>query len=154
MRIFVGVMSKVQNLLHIVFTTKHRQNVIPEAHKRDLYEYLFGIIRNNKCFLYKMNGISNHIHMLIDLNPAVALANLVRDLKRASSFWLKSNPNFPEFRDWGEGYFAASLSQADLEACKAYIANQEKHHYLIDINEELDRIMAAARLQYHPDDLQ
>ncbi len=143
-------MSKVRNLIHIVFATKHRQPTITEAHKRELYHYLFGILQQNKCFLHKMNGVSNHIHMLIDLNPTVALANLVRDMKRASSIWLKGNPAFPEFRDWAEGYFAASVSITELDACKNYIANQPRHHYLTDIQEELDRIMAAARLEFHP----
>ncbi len=101
-----------------------------------------------------MNGVCNHIHMLIDLNPTIALSNLVRDMKRASSIWLKENPAFPEFTDWADGYFAASVSMSELDACKNYIANQVSHHTLSDIQEELDRIMAAAHLEFHPNDLQ
>ena len=150
---FAIVMSKTRNLLHIVFATKHRQQTIPEAHKKELYSYIFGIVKQNNCFLHRMNGISNHIHMLIDLNPMVSLANLVRDIKRSTSIWLKSNPDFPEFQDWAEGYFAASLGVDELEACKTYIINQESHHYLMDLQEELDKIMAAAHLEFHPNDL-
>ncbi|MGN0219609.1 MAG: IS200/IS605 family transposase, partial [Muribaculaceae bacterium] len=103
-------MSKTKSLHHIVFATKHRKPTIAEEHKRELYAYIFGILKNKKCFLLRMNGIADHIHMLIDIHPTVAIADLVKDLKQNSNRWMKENPKFSRFESWGEGYYAVSIN--------------------------------------------
>ena len=147
-------MSKTKSLHHIVFATKYREMTIPEEYKKDLYAFIFGIIRNKKCFLLRMNGIGNHIHLLVDLHPSVALADLVRDVKQWSSNWLKGNPKYPCFDSWGEGYYAVSIGVDDVDACKRYIIGQEEHHLHHDLVDEMERIAVASGLEWHPDDLQ
>ena len=78
--------------------------------------------------MYRINGIGNHIHMLIELSPTVALSDLVRDIKQGSSKWAKQQVYFPQFRGWGKEYGAFSCSQREKDAIINYIINQREHH--------------------------
>lgn len=146
-------MSKVLSLHHFVFSTKHRQMVLPEEHKKELHKYIWGIVKQRKCYLHRVNGVGNHIHMLIDVHPSVSLAALVKDLKISSHNWLRANPNFPYFDRWSEGYYASSLSLNELPTCKDYIINQEEHHLRKPFDEELKELLISCGLSYHIDDL-
>jgi putative transposase len=70
-----------QILYHLVFRTKDSRKTLVQAHSRELYAYIMGIIRNKNCFLYRINGMENHLHILCDLHPTIALADYVRDIK-------------------------------------------------------------------------
>ena len=70
--------------VHIVINTRFRKRTIPEAYKKELYMYMYGIIQNNKCKLLRMNGIANHIHMLVDLHPSISLSSLMQSLKQSA----------------------------------------------------------------------
>lgn len=146
-------MSKTLSLHHIVFSTNRREMTITEEYKKELYMYILGIIRNRNCYLLRMNGIANHIHMLVDLHPSVALADLVKDIKQWSSRWLKGNPKFPKFDSWSEGYFAVSIGIDGVEACKSYIRNQEQHHLGFDLTSEIQQIAHDNGVAIHPDDM-
>ena len=145
-------MSKTRLLHHIVFATKHRKPTINNEHKRELYAYIFGIITNHKCFLIRMNGIEDHLHILIDLHPTIALSSIVKDIKQSSSLWLKSNSDFPDFNGWNEGYYAVTLSPDNIESCKTYIINQERHHASLNLIEEVQTFAHLNGLDWYPDD--
>lgn len=145
-------MSKTRSIHHIVFATKRREMTIPEEHKRELYAYIFGILQNRKCFLLRMNGIGNHIHLLVDVHPTVALADLVKEIKQWSSRWLHDNPLFPYFDCWGEGYYAVSVGVDGIDACKRYIMNQESHHLGHDLLTEMEHMADCNGLSWYPDD--
>jgi putative transposase len=100
-------MSSYRRILyHLVFRTKYsRKNLIPE-HSKELYAYLMGIIRNKHCFLYRINGMEDHLHILCELHPSIALADFMRDMKTSSSIWLKQSGKFPKFTGWADGYAA------------------------------------------------
>jgi putative transposase len=89
--------SHRQILYHIIFSTKNRIPAINQDHKTELYKYIWGIIKNKNCILYQINGSNNHIHILSDLHPSVSLANFVKDIKVATSLWMKESGGFPEF---------------------------------------------------------
>lgn len=74
-------MSKVNALYHIVFCTKSRKMTIPAAYAEDLYRFIWNMLRTKDCHRYRISGIENHIHMLINLNPKIALSSLIRDIK-------------------------------------------------------------------------
>ena len=133
-------MSTTKSLFHIVINTKNRQMTIPEQHKRELYAYIYGIIRNLNCALIRMNGIGNHIHMLINLNVEISLSQFVREIKRGSSIWLKSNELFPDFAGWGKEYYAFSCSVDRKDALVSYIKNQESHHQVVNFHDEMAEI--------------
>lgn len=145
-------MSKTKSLHHIVFATKRREFTIPEAHKKELYAYLFGILRNMKCHLLRMNGIGDHIHMLVDIHPTVALAVMMRELKQSSSKWLSANPKFPLFDCWGEGYYAVSIGVDQIEVCKDYIIHQEQHHLNCQLLEEMEEMAESNGMGWYLND--
>ena len=130
-------MSKTCILCHIVFATKQRQMVIVPENKRRLYAYFLGIINDRGCKALRIGGIENHVHLLIDLHPSVALADLVKVLKQSSSNWLRTNNLFPWFRGWASGYFAGSVGIDGKQACIDYIMNQEVHHGRVSFIDEM-----------------
>ena len=134
-------MSVVKALFHIVISTKHREKTIEEANKRELYAYILGIVKNKGCHLIRINGIANHIHLLVDLAPEIGLSQFIRDLKRSTSFWLKSKPElFPKFEGWGREYYAFSCSESHRDAVVQYIMNQETHHKVVTFDDEMPTI--------------
>lgn len=145
-------MSKTKSYHHIVFATKHREMTIPEEHKKELYAYIFGIIKNKHCFLKRMNGIGNHIHLLVDIHPTVAIADLVKDIKQWSTHWIRDNGNFPKFDSWGQGYYAVSIGVDSIESCCNYIINQERHHLGRDFLDEMEIMANVNKLGWHQDD--
>ena len=131
-------MSTVKSLYHIVINTKRREMTISEANKRHLYAYMFGIINNYNCTLIRMNGIANHIHLLIDLSVEISLSDFMRELKRSSSIWLKSQRElFPMFDGWGKEYYAFSCGQSQVDSIVEYIKGQETHHNVATFEDEI-----------------
>ncbi len=117
-----------QIFYQIVFSTKRREESISEANENDLYKYIWGIINNHKCKLYRINGMPDHIHIFSDLHPSVSLSDYVKDIKVASSIWMKETGKFPLFSSWQEGYGAFTYSIWEKDRIIDYIKNQKKHH--------------------------
>ncbi len=117
-----------QILYHIVFRTKYGSKVLNLDKSTELYAYIMGYIKNRNCFLYQINGMEDHIHILSDLHPSIALADYIRDMKTSSSLWLKSSGKFPAFVGWADGYAALTYAWRDKERIIHYIKNQRIHH--------------------------
>lgn len=130
-------MSKVFSVFHIVISTYRRRMTIPQKVKRQLYGYINGIVMNKDCEILRINGIDNHIHILLRLNPTIALSPLVQELKRCSSMWMHNNPAFSEFESWGKEYFAMSINPSIVDSVARYIDRQETHHANSDLENEL-----------------
>ncbi len=126
-----------QILYHLIFNTYNRQNTLPEEYHEDLYKYIWGVIKNRNGVLYQINGTENHIHLLCDLHPSIALADLIKEIKIASNRWMKSTGNFQTFSSWGAGYCALSYSYRDKEMIIQYIKNQKEHHRKQSFDDEL-----------------
>jgi putative transposase len=123
------------------FRTKDSQKTIIEEQSKELYAYLMGIIRNKNCFLYGINGMEDHIHILCDLHPIIALADFMRDIKTSSSIWLKGSGKFPGFQGWADGYAALTYAWKDKEMIANYIKNQKEHHKKESFEDELKRLL-------------
>ena len=134
-------MSKVASLHHIIINTKNRHKTITQEHCEDMYRFITSIVKRNNCTLYRIGGIENHIHMLIDLSPTVALSHLMWDIKRASSDWAKKSGWFPYFKGWGKEYGAFSVSPSHKDAVIEYIIGQHEHHKRFSFEEEYKRIL-------------
>ena len=93
-----------QIIYQIIFSTKSHERTITESKRDDLFKYIAGILKNKKCHLYRINGVEDHIHIITHIHPSVALADLVKDIKLASSEWIKKNKIFPYFNGWQDGY--------------------------------------------------
>ena len=130
-----------QILYHLIFRTKNSQDTLVPEHSRELYAYLMGVIKNKNCFLYRINGIENHIHILSDLHPSIALADFMCDIKASSSLWLKQSGKFPNFEGWADGYAALTYSWRDKAMIVNYIKNQQEHHKKESFKDELRRLL-------------
>ena len=128
-----------QILYHIVFRTKGSEKTINPAHREDLYKYIWGIVKNKNCVLYRINGMEEHIHILCDLHPSIALADYIRDIKITSSKWMKSSGFFPHFNGWGIKYCALTYSHKERDTIIEYIKNQQEHHKKECFQDEIRR---------------
>ncbi len=133
---------------HIVYGTKYREAVITQEYDKELYRFIWGIVEANNCKLYQINGIEDHLHLLIDLHPTVSLSNLVKDIKVSSSIWLKRNKKFPLFKGWQVGYGAFTCSERSRNAIIAYIKNQKKHHKREASQDEYKRLLKEHRIDF------
>lgn len=95
-------MNRVNAIFHIVINTHNRQKTIRNDHREDLYRYIWKIIKNNDCVLYRINGLPNHLHILLDLKPTLALSDLVRQIKQSSSEFARTCGFFPDWNGWGK----------------------------------------------------
>ena len=114
--------------IQTVFAVDGRLSLIRPEFKEELYKYITGIVRNNNQKLIAINGMSDHVHILIGLKPAMALADLVRDIKADSSDFINRKKWVGGRFNWQEGYGAFSYGHSQLTTIIRYIENQEQHH--------------------------
>ena len=146
-------MSKTRILIHIVFTTKYREQTIPQQFKRGLYAYMHGIIKNFKSKTLRINGTFDHVHIFLDLHPSFSVASLVKELKRSSSLWTKGKKEFKFFRGWNDGYYAASVGPSEENTTIEYIRNQENHHGVKSLDEEFHEMALLYHLDLDKEDI-
>lgn len=119
---------------HIVFGTRFRRPLITSEMRPRLWAYMGGIARENRLRALTINGMADHAHMLISLNPAIALADAIKEIKAGSSSWMSSTIG-KDFK-WQEGYAGFTVSLSNLESVKHYIDHQEEHHRKMDFPTE------------------
>lgn len=137
-----------QIFYHIVFGTKYRKPTINEKNEAELYKYIWGILNNKKCKLYRINGMPDHIHILCDLHPNINLSSLVKDIKVASNLWMKESGLFDEFEGWQEGYGAFTISVKEKEIVINYIKNQKEHHKKETFEDEFKRLLEENGIKF------
>jgi putative transposase len=137
-----------QILYHIVFSTKNRKPRLPADRREDLFRYIWGIVRNFKSHLYRVNGTEDHLHLLTSLHPTVRLADLVKGIKTGSSKWMQETQAFPAFRHWQDGYGAFTHSIGEKDRLIEYIKGQQEHHKKSDFAEEMKRLLREASIQF------
>ncbi len=114
--------------LHVVFSTKNRQKLINSDLEKKLFEFLKRESEKLECRLKAINGMPDHIHMLIQISPKLAIAELMNQLKGASSYWVNYGDMTREKFSWQTGYGAFSISESQLIKVENYIKNQKAHH--------------------------
>src|SRR5215210_4168633 len=117
-----------QIYIQTVFAVSGRLSLIRPEFKEDVYKYITGIVRNKRQKLIAINGMSDHVHILIGLKPAMALADLVREIKAGSSGFINKRKWVRGRFSWQEGYGAFSYGHSHLDTIIRYIQNQEQHH--------------------------
>ena len=130
-----------QILYHIGCGTKYREAILVKENRQELFNYIWGILKKKKCYLYRVNGVEDHIHLALDLHPTIALADLVKDIKLASSDFIKEKNLFPGFERWQDGYGAFTLSIHGKADLVQYIKDQEEHHRHKTYREELIELL-------------
>ena len=146
-------MSTVNAIYHVVINTYRREMTISEANAEYMYRYIWGILKNKKCILYRIGGIENHIHMLIHLHPDVSLSALIRDIKQSSTKWAKGNPLFPVFKGWGKEYAAFSCSYSSKDAIVNYIKSQREHHCRATFEQEFEEMVQKEGISWNENKL-
>ena len=127
----------VSLLIHIIFSTKHRADLIEPEIESELFAYIAGIVSNNDSKLIIAGGTKDDVHLLVSLGKTISLSKLVGDIKRDSSKWLKTkNAAFQGFY-WQDGYGAFSIGQSQLERVKDYITRQKEKHATRSFEDEV-----------------
>ena len=138
--------SLAQIYLHVVFSTKLRK---PYLQNRDLqaelHAYLAGACRNLDSPSLQIGGIEDHVHVLCQLSKTISISELVRELKRESSKWLK--PTIATLQ-WQQGYGAFSVSPSHVDGLKDYIRNQQEHHTTETFQDELRRLLRKYGVEF------
>lgn len=137
-----------QILYQIVFSTKNRESVLQKENRPELFRYIWGILKNKKCHLYRINGVEDHLHIVTHLHPAVALASLVKDIKVASSEHIKEKNLFPNFGGWQDGYGGFTYSIKAKDTLIEYVKNQEEHHKKISFREEFITLLREHEVEF------
>jgi len=134
-------------LTHALFSTRDRRPVIRSEWKSDLHAYLGGIITNLRGKPVLINGPKDHLHLLFVLPASLALSDFMEKLKANSSQWAKEHaPGFA----WQTGYTAFSVSQSRLAEVKAYIAQQDEHHWRRTYQEEVVALLRRHGVDFDP----
>jgi putative transposase len=137
-----------QLYIQFVFAVKGRESLIKSEWKDDLYKYITGIIQNNKSKLIAINGVSDHIHIFIGYKPSISIPDLVKDIKVASSLWVKEKKLTTGKFNWQEGYGAFSYGSSQVDAVCRYIINQEHHHKTKTFKEEYTEFLQQFKVEY------
>lgn len=118
----------VKVYVHLVFSTKNRGEFISAEIEKELFAYIGGVLRQKQSSLLAANGTANHVHLLISQSKNHSLSDLLRELKKASSYWIKTkDARFKNFQ-WQAGFGAFSIGHSQIETVKNYIAKQKEHH--------------------------
>jgi len=134
-------------LIHITFSTKQRAAMIPAPIEPNLYAYIGGICRRMESPLLAMHGTTDHVHMLISLSKNIPLADLMLNVKRDSSKWIKEQDLALNHFAWQDGYFAFSIGESGVDALRAYIANQKEHHKSMSFMDEVRALLDKYGIQ-------
>ena len=137
-----------QLYFHIVFAVKKRAPLIDQSWKDDLYKYITGIISNKSQKLMIINGMPDHVHMLISTKPDCNVSDLVRDIKSNSTKWINETGLIKSKFSWQNGFGAFTVSQSQLNKVIRYIENQEQHHSSKSFKEEYVDFLKAYQIDY------
>lgn len=131
------------NFFHIVFATKHRDNVILDAD--GLWAYNAGIIGNIGADPISIGGTSHHVHLLLRVPPQISIAETTQKIKANTSRWLRGSGRW---EGWREGYGSFSVSVPNRGAVCRYIRNQAKHHAVRSFEEEFLSLLTRSGIAF------
>lgn len=143
-------MPNTYTQIHIqfVFAVKYRNGAINASWKDELYMYITGIVQHHNHKLIVINGMSDHIHILIGMRPSQSVSDLMQDIKASSSKWINGK-NFLKSRfEWQEGYGAFSYGASQVNDVIQYINNQERHHAKKTFREEYIDFLKKFNVEY------
>ena len=138
----------VSLMVHVVFSTKHREPFITPEIEPELFAYIGGILKNHESRLLDAGGTANHVHLLVSQSKNVSLSSLMKDVKKDSSSWIKTKGS--QFRNFHrqDGYGAFSIRNSNVPELKKYIAGQKEHHRKRTFQEELIEFLEDYGIAY------
>jgi REP element-mobilizing transposase RayT len=141
--------SVAKVLIHIVFSTKQRIPFLADRAIRDeMHAYLSGTCSRLRCTVLKVGGAPDHVHILCVLSRNLSIAELVGDIKRGSSKWIKTKDRkLTEFA-WQSGYRVFSVAQQEVQRLMEFIGGQEEHHRSETFHDEFRSFRKEYRVDY------
>ncbi len=140
--------SLAQIYIHLTFGTKHRKPMIQENIEPELYPYIASVFRELDSPSIAINGTSDHVHSLFRLSKTIALCDVVEEVKKRSSKWIKHKDECYKDFYWHSGYGAFSVSQSGVEKVKKYIYNQKEHHRKHSFEDEFIGLLKKYSVEY------
>ncbi len=134
--------------VHLVFSTKHRETLLPRPLRERVHAYLATVLKNYDCPAVRVGGTSDHVHVLFRLSKNRALAQVVEEIKTTSSKWVKTQEPMLASFHWQSGYGGFSVSPAELGGLSEYIEQQEAHHTKLSFQDEYRQFLARYEVEY------
>jgi len=135
--------------VHLIFHVKNNMSAIRQEDEKELFAYIGGIIKLSKSIPVCINGTEDHIHVLCIMSKNVSLADLLEDIKRNSSRWIKTKDDHYQSFAWQGGYSGYSVSQSKVEVVERYIQNQKEHHKHQTFREEYIQFLKENGVEYN-----
>lgn len=136
--------------LQVVLAVKNRKGLISSDWESRLYEYMVAIIQNHGHKVLAINGMPDHVHIMIGLRPNQSLSELMQKLKASSSKWINEEKLTNSKFAWQEGYGAFSYTKSDVPKVVNYILQQKEHHRKSNFLVEYRRILDRLNVEYNP----
>ncbi len=146
------IMSKTAIFIHMVFATKQRKRMLTPQGRKLFFAFFASTLAERKCHVKAIGGHRDHVHILFDLHPTIALSALVKELKAKSTSMNRKSHFIGLFDGWQDGYYAGSLSPSHVDKCVEYINNQEEHHRMRTFMEEAQMMAMKYGFQCHEND--
>lgn len=121
-------MSYIRHYFHIVFSPKGRKSVIQLNAEAEIYSMITSLIMKYKGYVYAINGMADHIHLLVSLPTTVAHSEIIRVVKQESSKYIRDRRIIPFWEGWQEGYASFTCGFRELNSVRKYIESQKEHH--------------------------
>lgn len=138
-----------QNYYHAIFSTKGRANLIAPELEARLYPFLGGILRDLRCAMLAVNGMPDHLHLLVQYRPDLSHSDLLRHIKGRSSKWIHETFPLHATFAWQKGYGGFTVSRSAVEDVRSYIENQKRHHAKMDFKTELMELLRRHGIEFN-----
>ncbi len=141
--------SYVAMYTHLVFSTKNRTHfLVNPSIRKELDAHMTTFLKNRSCECITINGMPDHVHILYNQASLQSLSGLVRDMKRATTKWIRNKGDGYRSFAWQEGYSAFSVSHNIVNSVRSYIDNQEEHHKIKTFEEEYVDFLNQQGIKY------
>jgi putative transposase len=136
---------------HCVFTPKGRNSLLNDSIRDRIHKYIYGIIREKKCYPVAINGTKDHVHILFGFGPTICISDLIRDIKRSSALFINNGVHSYLKFSWQEGFGAFTVGYRELDQIYKYILHQEEHHKGKKFREEYFQILNENGIEFKDD---
>ena len=134
--------------LHLIFSTKNREPILPDAWREELFRVLGGAANSLGCQSILVGGAADHVHHLFQLGRTISMADAIGKIKSNSSLWVNQTRGLSNHFNWQAGYAVFSISESVLENVREYIRNQEEHHKSRSFQDEVREWLTKYRVEY------
>jgi putative transposase len=141
-------MSYVRVWVHAVWGSKRRENFLTKEVRQPVISHIKANAKDKGIYIDRLNGPADHLHCLVGLNANLSIAKTLQLIKGESAFWINRDRIVKSKFEWADEYYAASVSESDLETVRAYIDRQEEHHRKKSFTEEVDDFVREYKLEH------